>query len=293
MTVEAIDPHGFCSGVAQALRRAEEALAHAPAFCLHPLVHNERIAADLSARGMRMVGSLADIPVGATVVFSAHGVSPAVRTEALRHGLCVVDATCPFVMRLHRQARLFAARGTPVVLIGHVGHAEVQGLSGEVEASGGTFQIVRSVTDVGKLPFPEDGPVGVLCQTTFDAEAAAEVLAALAARYPGLVATPASEACSAARDRQEAVRAFVRSGGDGVLVLGSATSSNTLRLMDVACEAGARLAARAAALDEIAGLDLGGISRLGVSAGASTPETFFEEAMSMLVGMAARMGQRA
>ena len=282
MTVEALVPHGFCLGVVQAVRRAEEALAEGPLFCLHPPIHNESVCEALAAKGLRQVASLAEIPAGGRVLLSAHGTDPAVRDEIERQGLAIVDATCPFVARLHRQAQAFAMQGLPVVVIGHAGHVEVAGLSGAVTAAGGICEVVHSVSDVAHLPFDPSSAIGVLCQTTFDGSAAAALLAALAARYSQLQATPSAEVCTATRDRQEAVRAFVREGGDGILVLGSAGSSNTCRLLEVACEAGAVRAVRAATLDEVSALDFSGIHRLGVTSGASTPEFFYQAALDFL-----------
>ncbi len=282
MTVEALSPHGFCQGVMKAVQRAEEALAEGPLFCLHPPIHNESVCAALYAKGLREVASLAEIPAGGRVLLSAHGTRPAIREEAERRGLQVVDATCPFVARLHLQARAFAAQGVPVVVIGHAGHVEVEGLIGEVEAAGGACAVVASESDLAQLPFSPATTVGALCQTTFDGEAAKRLIAALSARCPRLLRPAAAAICTATRDRQEAVRAFVRDGGDGVLVLGSAESSNTRRLAEVARLAGARRVVRAATLDEVAASDFGGVSRLGVTAGASTPENFYRSALSFL-----------
>lgn len=276
MTVEALAPHGFCQGVVQAVQQAEAALAEGPLFCLHPPIHNESVCATLAAKGLRPVASLAEIPAGGRILLSAHGTRPAIREEAQRRGLSVVDATCPFVARLHLQARTFAAQGVPVIVIGHAGHVEVEGLVGEVEAAGGTCAVVASESDLAHLPFSRATAVGALCQTTFDGEAAEQLLATLSARCSQLRRPAAAAICTATRDRQEAVRAFVRNGGDGVLVLGSAESSNTRRLAEVACLAGARRVVRAATLDEVVASDFGGISRLGVTAGASTPETLFQ-----------------
>ena len=272
MTVETIEPHGVCQGVAQALRRVEDALAHGPAHCLHPPVHNEAVTARLAARGLRRVASLDEVPAGGTLVFSAHGVGPALWAAARERGLRIVDATCPFVARAHRQAQEFARRRVPVVVIGYADHVEVEGIVGVVVAHGGEVQVVASCADAAALPYPATAPVGVLCQTTFDARTAAEVVATLARRYPLLEQTPAAEICTATRDRQEAVRAFVRSGGDGVLVLGSAGSSNTCRLLEIARAAGARFAVRVESAAELPALDFTGVAHLGITAGASTPE---------------------
>ena len=275
MKVEVIEPHGFCTGVRAAVEKASRTLSLSSAqtvCCLHELVHNEQVVADLRARGLRFVESLDDVPDGATVLFSAHGVSPAIRNEARRRGLEVMDATCPFVARAHRTAREFAARGVPVVVVGHAEHAEVRGIVGEVSTCG----VVASAEEVAALPYPESSPLGVLCQTTLSSGTVRAVLDALKARYPHLEMPPAADICMATRDRQRAVEAFVRGGGDGVLVLGSAGSSNTNRLVEVARAAGAPFAARAGSLEEVCALDFTGVCRLGVTSGASTPEDFLE-----------------
>ena len=268
-------------GVKAAVEKASRTLllSHAKTvYCLHELVHNEQVVSDLKVRGMRFVDSLDNVPDGATVLFSAHGVAPAVRDEAQKRGLEVVDATCPFVARAHRTARDFAARGVPVVVVGHAEHAEVLGIVGEISECG----VVASPEDVAALPYPESSPLGVLCQTTMSSGTVRTVLDALKARYSRLEPPPAADICMATRDRQRAVDAFVRGGGDGVLVLGSAGSSNSNRLVEVARAAGAAFAARAGTLDEVRAIDFAGVGRLGVTAGASTPENFLERTVEML-----------
>ena len=281
MKVEVIEPHGFCMGVRVAVEKASRTLALSagrPVCCLHELVHNEQVVADLKARGMSFVESLDEVPDGATVLFSAHGVAPAVREEARRRGLAVVDATCPFVERAHRAARAFAARGVPMAVVGHAEHAEVRGIVGEISAC----SVVASAEEVAALPYPESSPLGVLCQTTLSSGTVRAVLDALRARYPLLETPPAADICRATRDRQTAVAEFVRGGGDGVLVLGSAGSSNTNRLVEVARGAGAAFAARAGTLDEVRALDFAGIGRIGVTSGASTPEEFLDRVVSLI-----------
>lgn len=284
MRIEVIEPHGFCSGVKAALEKALHALASSGAdavCCLHEIVHNESVIADLQAKGMRFVERLDEVPAGGMVLFSAHGVAPAARREAAARGLRVVDATCPFVARVHGQVRAYAARGVPVAVVGHADHVEVRGVVGEAREAGAQVAVVKDAAEAAALPFPADGPVGVVCQTTLAAGMVERVLGALAARYPRLETTPAADACTATRDRQDAVRAFVAAGGDGVLVLGSASSSNTRRLVETAETAGAR-AWRAASSDELAAIDFTGVARLGVTSGASTPETFFRQVCGRL-----------
>ena len=275
-------------GVRTAVEKASRTLSLSSGkavYCLHELVHNEQVVADLKARGLRFVESLDEVPDGATVLFSAHGVALAVRAEAQRRELAVVDATCPFVARAHRAVRDFAARGVPVVVVGRPEHAEVRGVMGACDGA----RVVSTPEEVAALPF-SDGPVGVVCQTTLSSGTVRTVLDALRARYPHLETPPAADVCTATRDRQRAVADFVCGGGDGVLVLGSIGSSNTNRLVEVARAAGAAFAARAGTLEEIRALDFAGVRRLGVTAGASTPEDFFRCAVAALNGQ--RKGSR-
>ena len=276
MTVECLQPHGFCLGVRTAIDKATRALAvYGTLYCLHPLVHNEQVVAELAARGLRVVPSLDAVPDGGCVLFSAHGVTPQVRAAVAARGLAVVDATCPFVARAHRAVAGFAARGVPVVVIGHADHIEVQGFVGEAVACRAPLRVVASVADVAALPFAPSEPLGVVCQTTLAAETIDPIFAALRARFRALETVPASEACTATRRRQDAVKAFVAGGGDGVLVLGSRSSSNTRRLLECAQAAGARFAACVATCAEAAACDFSGVARLGLTSGASTPETLF------------------
>jgi 4-hydroxy-3-methylbut-2-enyl diphosphate reductase len=282
LNVETIEPHGFCSGVAGALQKAFGALGDhgGTVYCLHELVHNETVVKDFELRGMKFVESLGEVPHGATVVFSAHGVAPAVRREAEMRALHVVDATCPFVARVHRTVKAAAERGVPVVIVGNAKHAEVIGVAGEAE--GGRVAVVRSAAEVDGIGFPADSEVVVVSQTTLSADEVAEAAAALKAKFPKASFSPASEVCNATRDRQRAVREFAEGHpGAGVLVLGSASSSNTRRLAEIAEAAGAR-AWRAGNMDELAAIDFGGICAVGVTSGASTPESFLRDAIAFL-----------
>ena len=264
MKVEVIEPHGLCAGVNAAVAKA---LKLRDVYCLHELVHNEIVIDDLKALGYRFVDRIEDVPVGETVVFSAHGVSPAVRAEAARRRLKVVDTTCPFVSRVHRAAKRFSDRGLPVIVIGDPKHVEVQGVLGEIS------------TGAPK----RGGKVGVVSQTTMNADEVAEKVAELRGKYE--VETMA-EVCHATKERQEAVRAFCRRAAEkgesfGVIVLGSAKSSNCRRLKEVA-EAGGARAFQAGTMDELERISFEGIERLGVTSGASTPERFFDEAVKFL-----------
>lgn len=264
MEIEVLHPHGFCAGVKGALERAG---LHPTAYCLHDIVHNDMVIAELRARGMKFVDSLDDVPRGETVIFSAHGVSPEVREDAQRRGLRVIDATCPFVAKVHRSARAHALDGLPVVVIGHRGHAEVTGIVGEVEAVAGAQVYVYP-----DLP-PPHSHIGVVSQTTMNSDEVNAIVERLSVDYQ--VETSA-QVCNATKERQDAVKAF---DGDAIIVLGDANSSNTRRLAEVArCRA-----YRVGSLEELKRLDLTGVKRLGITAGASTPESFLSQALEILM----------
>ncbi len=282
MEIVAIQPHGFCSGVSAAVKKAEAVLAQAgEVYCLHDLVHNETVVAKMRAEGLKFAERLEDVPAGKTVLLSAHGTGPEVRRAATVRGLQIVDATCPFVARVHRQVRAYAAEGLPVVVVGHAGHAEVAGVVAEAVDAGARVAVVAKPEDVAALPFAAAEAVGVVSQTTLSGDVVERVLAALTARFARVDSTPSAEVCTATRDRQDAVRAFVADGGDGVLVLGSAASSNTRRLVEIAEAAGAK-AFRATDETDLAALDFTGIRRLGITSGASTPEEVFQRVHNLL-----------
>lgn len=271
-----LNPHGFCAGVTGALRKALSLLkdrdASSPVYCLHEIVHNGLVVSALKSKGMVFVESLDGVPEGATVLFSAHGVSPAVRRRAAARGLHVEDATCPFVTRVHSAARAFAERGLAVVIIGHEKHAEVQGILGEID--GGAAAVVADRESALALSVPKDAtPVGVVSQTTMNADEVAEIVAEIS-RTRSVETT--AEVCRATKERQDAVKSF---DGDAVLVLGSANSSNTRRLCEVARSP---RVFRAATIDEVRAIDFSDVKRLGVTSGASTPEDFFNEVVSIL-----------
>lgn len=267
------EPHGMCSGVARALRIAERTLGEHPGetlWCFHEIVHNEHVVAALRARGARFVDDLSAIPPGARVLFSAHGVSPAVRAEARARGLEVVDATCPFVAKVHGEARDFAARGIPVALVGHKGHDEVVGVVGEAS---GRIHVVEAPEDVRVLvgAFPVGTELAVLSQTTVSREMFEARLADLRAAGFRPRLPRHRDICYATQERQDAVRALA-ARVDRILVLGSRNSSNSKRLAEVAETAGCP-AALIASPEELDALDLRGVRRLGLTSGASTPET--------------------
>ena len=271
MKVDVIEPHGLCAGVNAAIAKA---LTLRDVWCLHELVHNEIVVGELKELGYRFADRIEDVPDGATVVFSAHGVSPAVREYAAAHGMKVVDTTCPFVARSHRAARDFAERGLPVVVLGEPAHAEVCGIVGEVEAAGGKCIVNRAPSG------GERQKVGVVVQTTMNADEAERRIAELSEKCE---VVGSAGVCRATKERQDAVRAYCAGqGGDAaVLVLGSRQSANSRRLAEVAGECGAA-AFMAGTMDELRALDLSGVGRLGVTSGASTPERFFAEAVRFL-----------
>ena len=242
-------------------------------YCLHELVHNEIVVDELKKRGFTFVESLAEVPDGATVLFSAHGVAPQIREAAKARGIRVVDATCPFVERVHKAAREFAEKGLRVVVIGHPGHIEVKGIVGEV-GEAVVISNVAAAKEFCAATADAAARLGVVSQTTMNADEVAEIVAALKTRFK--VETTA-EVCNATKLRQDAVKAF---GGDAVLVLGSASSSNTARL----CECAPCRAFRAGTMDEVKSLDLSGVTHLGVTSGASTPEEFLKAAVAWLRG---------
>ena len=269
MTVEVLEPHGMCAGVNAAIAKA---LKLKDVYCLHELVHNEIVIGELKDLGFKFVERIEDVPVGETVVFSAHGVSPAVREIAKARKLKVVDTTCPFVTKVHRQAKAFAEKGLPVVILGDPKHTEVKGIAGELGVE-------------NRCRCREGGKIGVVSQTTMNADEVERQVAELRKTYD--VETMAA-VCNATKERQDAVKEFCSSCLSSrvsrpfaVLVLGSRMSSNSKRLKEVAEQNGAK-AFMAGTMDELKAIDFGGVERLGVTSGASTPERFLMEAVKYL-----------
>jgi 4-hydroxy-3-methylbut-2-enyl diphosphate reductase len=253
---------------------------------LHPLVHNEHVSAALAQRSFRTVASVDEIPVGGTLLLSAHGVSPDVRAAARARGVRVVDATCPFVARVHAAVRELAAQGLPIVVIGHLGHVEVAGIVGEIEAAGGRWEAVVSPAEAlalaHRLQAAGTAAVGVVSQTTMDSEDVAAIVAGL---QRVLCVVSRAAVCQTMLARQAAVRAF---DGDALLVVGSPSSSNMRRLCKVArCRAFS-----AATVEEARALDFSGVSRLGVTSSASTPEELFADVVACLEETARRRRER-
>jgi 4-hydroxy-3-methylbut-2-en-1-yl diphosphate reductase len=284
-TVLLAAPRGFCAGVERAIRTVELALDHRaagdlrPVYVRHEIVHNKVVVDDLRARGAVFVEDTQEIPAGATAVFSAHGISPAIREEAVARNLVTLDATCPLVSRVHAAVLRYAARGYTILFVGHAGHPEVEGVMGEAPAQ---VRLVQTLADVAHVEVPDPDRVAYSTQTTLSLDDVSSIVDALRRRFPAMVGPETGDVCYATQNRQEAVLALVqRHTADVVLILGSPNSSNSNRLREVAETAGARayLLGTAAELDPAW---LTNARRVGVSAGASTPEHLVQSLLDRL-----------
>jgi 4-hydroxy-3-methylbut-2-en-1-yl diphosphate reductase len=275
-------PRSFCAGVERAIEIVDRMLDRGsqPVYVRKQIVHNSHVVTGLERRGAVFVDELSEVPDDATVVFSAHGVSPAVRDEAARRGLEAVDATCPLVAKVHAEARRFAAEGYQVVLIGHAGHEEVDGTLGEAPDA---MVLVQSVADVARLRPADPEKVAYLMQTTLSAEEAREIVDALLERFPAARGPGSDDICYATTNRQQAIRAIARET-DLVLVAGSANSSNSVRLVETARRAGTP----AHLIDGPEDIELSwlaGASVIGVTAGASAPPAAVGQIVAALSGL--------
>lgn len=273
-------PRGFCAGVDRAIEIVERALDRygKPVYVRHEIVHNRYVVDSLKEKGAIFVEELDEVPDGVPVVFSAHGVPKAVPKEASLRGLDWLDATCPLVSKVHRQAERQLEAGRHIVFVGHRGHPEVIGTFGQVPE--GAMTLVETVDDVAKLNFDPEFPLAFLTQTTLSVDDTAEIIEALRVRFPQIVGPKAEDICYATSNRQAAVKAIAPECGL-VLVIGAPNSSNSLRLVEVAqrCGASARLIQRGSEIDP-AWLD--GIEVLGLTAGASAPEKLVREVVDTL-----------
>jgi 4-hydroxy-3-methylbut-2-en-1-yl diphosphate reductase len=281
-TVLLAGPRSFCAGVERAIEIVERALElrGAPVYVRKQIVHNTRVVADLEERGAIFVDELDEVPDGATVVFSAHGVAPAVRDDASGRGLSVIDATCPLVSKVHAEARRFAREGYTIALIGHAGHEEVEGTLGEAPAS---TVLVQTAQDVAALDVADPAKIAYLMQTTLAIDEAADVAGALRDKFPQMRAPGSDDICYATTNRQAAVRA-VATEADLVLVAGSANSSNSVRLVERSERAGTP----AYLIDDATDIDLAwlaGASVVGLTAGASAPPAVVSEIIDALSGL--------
>ena len=273
-------PRGFCAGVDRAIEIVERAIERygAPVYVRHEIVHNKFVVDNLKAKGAVFVEELDQVPDGVPVVFSAHGVPKAVPLAATARGLDWLDATCPLVSKVHRQAERHIEAGRHILFIGHRGHPEVIGTFGQVPE--GAITLVETVEDVAALAFGADAPLAFLTQTTLSVDDTAEIVAALRTRFTTIAGPKAEDICYATSNRQAAVKA-IAGDCDLVLVIGAPNSSNSLRLVEVAERLGkpARLIQRAI---EINRSWLDGVETLGLTAGASAPETLVREVVDML-----------
>ena len=280
LTVLIAAPRGFCAGVDRAIEIVERALDRygAPVYVRHEIVHNAYVVDGLKAKGAIFVEELDEVPVDAPVVFSAHGVPKSVPAEAERRNMTYLDATCPLVSKVHRQAERQIEKGNHILFIGHDGHPEVIGTMGQVEP--GQMTLVETLEDVAGLPFGPKDNLSYLTQTTLSVDDTAEIIGALVARFPDIAAPKAEDICYATSNRQAAVKR-IAPGSDLVLVIGATNSSNSVRLVEVAerCGTASRLIQRA---DDIDPAWLDGVATVGVTAGASAPEKLVREVIDRL-----------
>ncbi|QNP69351.1 4-hydroxy-3-methylbut-2-enyl diphosphate reductase [Streptomyces roseirectus] len=276
------EPRSFCAGVQRAIDIVEAALERfgPPVYVRKQIVHNEHVVRDLETRGARFVDSEEEVPVGAVCVFSAHGVSPAVRRGAAGRDLRVIDATCPLVSKVHQESRRFAEERRTILLIGHAEHEEVEGTYGEAPER---TLVVGTVEEVRALDLPRDAPVAYLTQTTLALDETREIIEAMEERFDDLRGPGSDDICYASQNRQNAVKAVAARTGL-VLVVGSTNSSNSVRMVEVARDAGtpAHLVPGPDDLDE---RWLAGVDAVGVSAGASAPGALVDALLRRLAAL--------
>ncbi|MBI1988607.1 MAG: 4-hydroxy-3-methylbut-2-enyl diphosphate reductase [Betaproteobacteria bacterium] len=284
MQVLLAQPRGFCAGVDRAIEIVERALQlhGAPIYVRHEVVHNKFVVDDLRAKGAVFIEDLTQVPAGSTVIFSAHGVSQAVRREAEAHGLKVFDATCPLVTKVHVEVAKMRARGFEIVMIGHRGHPEVEGTMGQ---SQGGIYLVETPADVARLEVADASRLAFVTQTTLSVDDAREIIDALKQRFPKIVGPKKDDICYATQNRQDAVKALARQC-DVVVVVGSPNSSNSNRLREVAANQGIA----AYMVDNARDLRpewVAGKACIGVTAGASAPEVLVRQVIEKLRSLGA------
>ena len=279
MKVFLAKPRGFCAGVDRAIDVVEIALDiyGPPVYVRHEIVHNDHVVNELRGKGAVFLDDVSEIPEGAVTIFSAHGVSPSVRTQASGRNLKVIDATCPLVTKVHLEAIRYAKKGYQIVLIGHRNHVEVEGTMGEAPEA---MVLVEAPEDVAKLEFPSDAQIVYLTQTTLSIDDTQAVIDALRARFPGIESPPKDDICYATTNRQAAVKEMTDKC-EMILVIGSPTSSNSNRLVEVAQSRGCR----SHLINDSGQLKVelfDGIKRLGITAGASAPEHLVQDVVRWL-----------
>jgi 4-hydroxy-3-methylbut-2-enyl diphosphate reductase len=278
------EPRGFCAGVDRAIEIVERALTKfgAPIYVRHEIVHNTYVVNDLKTKGAIFIEDLADVPPGATLVFSAHGVSKAIRTEATERGFNVFDATCPLVTKVHVEMAKLRKEGYDFIMIGHKGHPEVEGTIGQLSEG---IHLVEGVADVERIQVSSDTPLAVVTQTTLSVDDAAEILTAVKRRFPNVREPKQQDICYATQNRQDAVKVMAPNV-DVVVVVGSPSSSNSNRLREVA----QRLGTDAYMVDSPEDLQpewFVGKSRVGLTAGASAPEILVTQVIERLRALGA------
>lgn len=262
-------PRGFCAGVERAIEIVDRALTKfgPPIYVRHEIVHNRHVVEDLRARGAIFVDDLSEVPPGARTIFSAHGVARDVQEDAADRGLSVIDATCPLVAKVHNQGRRYAHQGREIVLVGHAGHAEVEGTIGQVP---GKVYLIQTVEDVAKLEVTDPEKLAYVTQTTLSVDDTRDIIAALVKRFPKIVGPDVRDICYATQNRQQAVRELAEQV-DLILVVGSKNSSNSNRLREI----GAGLGKPSYLIDDATDLDpawFRAVRSVGLTAGASAPE---------------------
>lgn len=272
-------PRGFCAGVDRAIEIVERALQQfgAPIYVRHEIVHNKFVVEDLRGKGAIFIEDLDDVPAGNTLVFSAHGVSKAVRLEAESRGLKIFDATCPLVTKVHVEVSKMRKQGAEIVMIGHDGHPEVEGTMGQAEEG---MHLVETVEDVAKLQVANPDLLAYVSQTTLSVDDTAEIIAALKARFPNIMEPKKGDICYATTNRQEAVK-FMAPQVEVVIVVGSPNSSNSNRLRELAD----KLGTPAYMIDQADMIDpqwIAGKKRIGLTAGASAPEVLVQAVINRL-----------
>ncbi len=276
LTVVLAAPRGFCAGVDRAILIVEKALERfgAPVYVRHEIVHNRYVVESLEAKGAVFVNELGEVPEDVPVVFSAHGVPKSVPAEAQRRKMLYVDATCPLVSKVHREAEHHFEAGRHIILIGHEGHPEVVGTMGQLP--GGAVSLVEDVAQAERVAVPDPDNLAFITQTTLSVDDTAAIVDVLQRRFPGMTGPRREDICYATTNRQAAVKALAAQA-DAVLVVGAPNSSNSMRLVEVAKVAGC---ARALLVQRAADIDwrwLAGVRRLGITAGASAPEVLVQE----------------
>jgi 4-hydroxy-3-methylbut-2-en-1-yl diphosphate reductase len=282
LTIILAQPRGFCAGVERAIDIVEKALAiyGPPIYVRHEIVHNKWVVEDLRAKGVVFVDEVGEIPDGAITVFSAHGISEKVESSARLRELPVIDATCPLVTKVHREAQRYEAEGRDIILIGHAGHPEVEGTTGRVK---GKVYLIATAADVATLQVDDPEKLAYVTQTTLSVDDTRAVIEALKARFPSVKGPDLRDICYATQNRQNAVRELARKA-DLILVIGSHNSSNSNRLRDLGQEMGVP----SYLIDDASGIRpewLSGIKSVGVTAGASAPELLVERVIARIQGL--------